>query len=179
MSNYPVILMERPRKPSKKPSWDGLWPYRNSNILLRLTCLCLFMFVSKRTDGKGFQCSSHLPSICYIYVSIQKPIVVYLYKLCISSWSVCVNCFVFIWLHDRVVDFGSQQGQEFSLLPIVQAAHGTHPADHLLDHVGPLLQRYRGRRLKLTTQLQLVLRSRKHGYILVNPLTHTSSWCTA
>jgi hypothetical protein len=71
-------------------------------------------------------------------------------------------------------EFESQWGQEFSLLHVVQTSSGAHLASCPMG-TGVLFPCWcSGWGLKLTTHLQLVLRSRKLGSI--HPLPHTSSW---
>jgi hypothetical protein len=73
------------------------------------------------------------------------------------------------------LDFESRQGQEFSLLHVVQTGSGsTQPP--ILWAPGLLSLGESSRGMKLTTHLQPVSRSRKCGPI--HPLPHMPTWCS-
>jgi hypothetical protein len=73
-------------------------------------------------------------------------------------------------LDDRGV--GVRWGQEFSLLHVVQTGSGVHPTSYPMATGGSF-----PRGVKLTTDFQLVPRSRKCGSIHLLP--HTPSWRSA
>jgi hypothetical protein len=80
-------------------------------------------------------------------------------------------------LDDGGVGFRVPVGLKFSLLHLVETGSGVYTTFYLMGNGGFFPGGKRGRDVKLTTHLQLVLRSRKRGSI--HPLSHTSSWRSA
>jgi hypothetical protein len=66
--------------------------------------------------------------------------------------------------------FDSWQGQDSSLLNVVQTDSGSHPACYPMDTIGSNFRGYSGRGVKLTTHLHLVSRSKIVELYLHSPI---------